>query len=180
MDVLDREIEKRMDFVIVLDKLKALLYKLLSMISLVKEFTKLVEEKRDIRAATPYAYTPPGRLLKEYRTPLPRYEKFVIFPEIASWQTSKGEVVPVYEDFNRRGMEYRLAEFWNVQTEQAIKVLDIKDGIIPENQIWICTLEQAEMYMKAAESFMKEMKPEETRYDHSVYWTDKERDGRSR
>lgn len=29
--------------------------------------------------------------------------------EIASWQTSKGEVVPVYEDFNRQGTDYKLA-----------------------------------------------------------------------
>lgn len=176
--VLDKEFEKRMDFINLLDKLKAILHKLLSMIPMVREFTRLVEEKRDIRAASPYAYTPLGRLLKEYRTPLPQYDRFVIFPEIASWQTSKGEVVPVYEDFNRRGMEYKLAGFWNVQTEQAIKVSEIKDDITPENRI--CTPEQAEVYVKAIESFMEEMKPKEIRYDRSVYRTDKEKDGWSR
>ena len=55
--VLDKEFEKRPDFINVLDKLKAILYKLLSMIPLV----------------------------------------------------SKGEVVPVYEDYNGRGTEYQLA-----------------------------------------------------------------------
>ena len=54
-----------------LDKLKAILYKLLSMIPVVREFARLVEEKRNIRAASPYGYTPLGRLLKEDRTPLP-------------------------------------------------------------------------------------------------------------
>lgn len=137
-----------------------------------------MEEKRDINAVTPYSYTPLGRLLKEYRNPLLRYEKYVSFPEIASWQTSKGEMVPVYEDFNGRGTDYRLAGFRNVQTEQNIRVIDIRVEIIPENRI--CTLEQAEVYVKAVESFMEEMKLEETRYDHSVYWTDKERDGRSK
>ena len=116
------------------------------MIPLVREFARLEEEKRDIRAASPYGYTPLGRLLKEYRTPLPRYNRLVIFPEIASWQTSKGEVVPVYEDYNRRGTDYQLAGFWNMQTEQAVKVSEIRDEIIPENRI--CTLEQAEVYMK--------------------------------
>ncbi|MCI8365602.1 MAG: hypothetical protein HFG34_11750 [Eubacterium sp.] len=178
ISVLDREFEKRLDFINVLDKLKAILYKLLSMIPLVREFARLVEEKRNIKAATPYGYTPLGRLLKEYRTPLPRYERFVIFPEIASWQTSKGEVVPVYEDFNGRGTDYRPAGFRNVQTEQNIRVIDIKDEIIPENRI--CTLEQAEVYVKAVESFMEEMKPEETRYDRSVYRIDKEIDEWSR
>lgn len=178
ISVLDKEFDRRLDFINMLDKLKTLLYKLLSMIPLVREFTKLVEEKRDIKAATAYSYTPLGRLLKEYRTPLPHYEKYVIFPEIASWQTSKGEMVPVYEDFNGRGTDYRLAGFRNTQTEQNIRVIDIKDEIIPENRI--CTLEQAEVYVKAVESFMEEMKPEETRYDHSVYQTDKGRDGWSR
>ena len=156
-----------------LDKLKALLYKLLSMIPVVREFARLVEEKRDIRAASPYGYTPLGRLLKEYRTPLPRYERLVIFPEIASWQTTRGEVVPVYEDFNRRGTEYRLAGFWNVQTEQAIKVLEIRDEITPENRI--CTLEQAEVYMKAVENFMEDMKtPENAKDNRPVYRTHNE------
>ena len=62
---------KRLDIINVLDKLKAILYKLLSMIPVVREFAKLVEEERDIRAASPYGYTPLGRLLREYRTPLP-------------------------------------------------------------------------------------------------------------
>lgn len=153
--VLDKEFEKRLDFINVLDKLKAILSKLLSMIPIVREFARLVEEKRDIRAASPYGYTPLGRLLREYRTSLPRYDRLVIFPEIASWQTSKGEVVPVYEDYNGRGTDYRLAGFWNVQTEQAVKVSEIREEITPEKRI--CTLEQAEVYVKAVESFMEDM-----------------------
>lgn len=44
--VLDKEFEKRLDFINVLDTLKALFYKLLSMIPLVRKFAKFVEEKR--------------------------------------------------------------------------------------------------------------------------------------
>ncbi|MCH5268310.1 MAG: hypothetical protein J1E62_08210, partial [Lachnospiraceae bacterium] len=92
---------------------------------------------------------------------------FVIFPEVASWQTSKGEVIPVYEDFNRRGTSYTLAGFWNIQTDSGIKTSEIKDEITPEN--WICTLEQAEVYIKAVESFMEEMKhAENTKSDRSM------------
>ncbi len=43
--VLDKEFGKRLDFINVLDKLKAILSKLLSMIPLVREFARLVEEK---------------------------------------------------------------------------------------------------------------------------------------
>ena len=179
ISVLDKEFEKRLDFINVLDKLKAILYKLLSMIPIVREFAGLVEEKRDIRAASPYGYTPLGRLLKEYRTPLPRYDRLVIFPEIASWQTSKGEVVPVYEDYNGRGTDYQLAGFWNVQTEQGIKVSEVRDEITPENRI--CTLEQAEVYMKAVESFMEELKPTESaRYNRPMYRTHNEEHERDR
>lgn len=72
----------------VLDKLKSILYKLLSMIPVVREFARLVEEKKDMRTASPYGYTTLGRLLKEYRIPFPRYDRLVIFPEIASWLAS--------------------------------------------------------------------------------------------
>lgn len=65
-----------------------------------------------------------------------------------------------------------------MQTKQTIKVSEIREEIIPENRI--CTLEQAEVYVKAVESFMEEMKPEETRYDRSVYRIDKEIDEWSR
>lgn len=168
--VLDKEFEKRLDFINALDKLKAILYKLLSIIPVVREFARLVEEKRDIRAASPYGYTPLGKLLREYRTSLPQYDRLVTFPEIASWQTSKGEVVPVYEDYNGRGTEYQLAGFWNVQTKQAIKVSEISEEIIPENRI--CTLEQAEVYVKAVENFMEDIKSaESSRNNHPVYQT---------
>ena len=133
-----------------------------------------LDEPENIRAASTYGYTPLGRLLREYRTPLPRYDRLVSFSEVASWQTSQGEVVPVYEDYNGRGTDYRLAGFWNVQTKQAIKVYEIKDEIIPENRI--CTLEQAEVYVRAVESFMEDMKTEErTRDNRPMYRThDKE------
>lgn len=129
-----------------------------------------MEEKRDIRAASPYGYTLLGRLLKEYHTPLPLYDRLVIFLEIASWQTSKGEVIPVYEDYNGCGTEYKQAEFWNVQTKKGIKVSEIRDEITSENRV--CTLEQAEVYIKAVESFMEEVKTtESTRYNRPMYRT---------
>ena len=55
-----------------------------------------------------------------------------------------------------------------MQAEQAAKVSEIREEITPENRI--CTLEQAEVYVKAAESFMEEMKmPENARNNRPVY-----------
>ena len=55
-----------------------------------------------------------------------------------------------------------------MQVEQAAKVSEIREEITPENRI--CTLEQAEVYVKAAESFMEEMKmPENARNNRPVY-----------
>ena len=97
----------------------------------------------------------------------------------ASWQTSKGEVVPVYEDYNGRGTDYQLAGFWNVQTEQGIKASEIRDEITPDNRI--CTLEQAEVYVKAVENFMEELKTTESaKYNRSIYRTQNEENVRGR
>ncbi len=73
----------------------------------------------------------------------------------------------MYEDYNGRGTDYRLAGFWNVQTEQAVKVSEIREEITPENRI--STLEQAEVYVKAVENFMEDMElNDNTKYDHSL------------
>jgi len=56
----------------------------------------------------------------------------------------------------------------NVQKEQAVKVSEIREEIMPENRI--CTLELAEVYVKAVESFMEDMEPEErTRENRPMY-----------
>ena len=57
-----------------------------------------------------------------------------------------------------------------MQTEHGIKVSEIRGEITPENRI--CTLEQAEVYMKAVESFMEELKPTESaKYNRPMYRT---------
>lgn len=74
----------------------------------------------------------------------------------------------MYEDFNGRGTDYKLEGFWNMQTEQGIKVSEIRDEITLENRI--CTLEQVEVYIKAVESFMEELKTTESaRFSSPMY-----------
>lgn len=76
-------------------------------------------------------------------------------------------------------LDYRLVGFWNVQTKQTIKVSEIREEIIPENRI--CTLEQAEVYVKAVESFMEDMESEErARDNHLMYRTQNEKYVRGR
>ena len=54
-----------------------------------------------------------------------------------------------------------------MQTEHGIKVSEIMDEITPKNRI--CTLEQAEVYVKAVESFMEGMETTESARDnHSM------------
>lgn len=80
---------------------------------------------------------------------------------------------------NGRGTEYRLAGFWNEQTEQGIKLSEIRDEITPKNRI--CLLEQAEVYVKAAENFMENLESEErTRENRPMYRTQNEEYVRSR
>lgn len=55
-----------------------------------------------------------------------------------------------------------------MQTEQGIKISEIRDEITPENRV--CTLEQAEVYVKAVESFMEELKSaENNKHDHFIH-----------
>ena len=71
------------------------------------------------------------------------------------------------------GHKHSLWYLWNVQTEQAINVLEIRDEITLENRI--CTLGQAEVYMKAVESFVEDMNtPERARDSCPVYKADKD------
>ncbi len=53
-----------------------------------------------------------------------------------------------------------------MQTKQTIKVSEIREEIIPENRI--CTLEQAEVNVKAVESFMEDMESEERARDNHL------------
>ncbi len=53
-----------------------------------------------------------------------------------------------------------------MQTKQTIKVSEIREEIIPENRI--CTLEQAEVYVKSVESFMEDMESEERARDNHL------------
>lgn len=54
-----------------------------------------------------------------------------------------------------------------------INVYEIKDEITPKNRI--CTLEQAEVYVKAVENFMEDMKkPESAKDNRPIYRTHNE------
>ena len=67
---------------------------------------------------------------------------FVIFPEIASWQTSKGEVIPVYEDFNRRGKVLStiiVADRQNKMRGRPLRILFWKDAELYK-KIWYTVL----------------------------------------
>lgn len=60
------------------------------------------------------------------------------------------------------------------RSNEAIKVLEIRDEITPENRIY--TLEQVEVYMKAVESFMEAMNtPDSVRDKRSMCRTHNEK-----
>lgn len=71
ISVLDKEFDTQPDFINTLDKLKALLYQLFFMLPLVREFTRPVEEKRDIRAAGPVFLYPSRQAVKGIPHPYP-------------------------------------------------------------------------------------------------------------
>lgn len=58
------------------------------------------------------------------------------------WNTSKGEVVPVFSDYHNEGYNYRLVGYRNLETKEQYSVESIQKEIMAENRIG--TLEQLE------------------------------------
>lgn len=58
------------------------------------------------------------------------------------WQTSKGEVEPVFSDYRNEGYGYRLVAYRNLVTKEQYSVESVQEEIKAENRIG--TLEQLE------------------------------------
>lgn len=77
------------------------------------------------------------------------------FPRLMRWETSKGEVAPVFSDYKNEGYDYRLKAYMNVVTKEKYSIDSIQEEIKPENRIG--TLEQLEQGIVAAEEMVQEV-----------------------
>ncbi len=71
------------------------------------------------------------------------------FPRLMRWQTSKGEVSPVFEDFKNEGYCYRMKSYMEIHTRQEYPKELIQSEIKPENRTG--TIEQLAQNVEAVE-----------------------------
>lgn len=95
-----------------------------------------------------------GELLKSFK-------EFIVdgicwFPRLMRWNTSKGEVAPVFCDYKNEGYDYRLKAYMNVVTKKQYSIESIHMEIKAENRVG--TLEQLEQGIVAAEKLIEELR----------------------
>ena len=71
------------------------------------------------------------------------------FARLMRWQTSKGEVSPVFEDNRNEGYYYRLKSYMDIHTRQEYPKELIQPEIKPENRTG--TIEQLAQNVEAVE-----------------------------
>ena len=74
------------------------------------------------------------------------------FPRLMRWQTSKGEVSPVFEDNRNEGYYYRLKSYMDIHTRQEYP----KELIQPENRTG--TIEQLAQNVEVVEKQVQLMR----------------------
>ena len=80
---------------------------------LIEEYANAVEGKREIQAGNSFRglLTALGELLNSFKELI--VDGICWFPRLMRWQTSKGEVAPVFSDYRNEGYNYRLVAYQN-------------------------------------------------------------------
>ena len=92
-------------------------------------------------------FTALGELLNSFKEII--VDGLCWFPRLMRWQTSKGEVSPVFEDYRNEGYCYRLKSYMDIHTRQEYPKELIQLEIKPENRTG--TIEQLAQNVEAVE-----------------------------
>ncbi len=149
------DISKWEQFKNTLTTLKEYISAYLPLSPLIEEFANSVERKNDIVAGNSYRglLTALGEFLRAFKELI--VDGICWFPRLMRWKTSKGEVAPVFSDYQNEGYNYRLKAYRNVMTKEEYSIESIQEEIKPENRIG--TLEHLEQGIVAAETMVREM-----------------------
>lgn len=143
-----------------LEKLKKFIKSYLPFAPLFEEFANKVEsgqkELEEGNSITGYR-TPLGELMESFKEKF--QEHFYWFPRLMRWNTSKGDVAPVYRDVLDNGDCYEIKGYTNVESKAAYRVEDLQGEIRVENRVG--TLEQIEENIEAVEVQMRGIREEE-------------------
>ncbi len=149
LDELDGEIESSNIFLKALRQIKQFIQSYLPFAPLIEEFANHVERGADIEAGNSFRglFTALGELLNSFKEII--VDGLCWFPRLMRWQTSKGEVSPVFEDNRNEGYYYRLKSYMDIHTRQEYPKELIQPEIKPENRTG--TIEQLEQNVEAVE-----------------------------
>ena len=105
----------------------------------IEEFANTVEGGENITAGNSFRgfLSTLGQLLLSFKEIV--QEGFCWFPRLMRWNTSKGEVAPVFRD-DPGGYSYKQEAFRNIETKTIYRAENLKGEICSENRIG--TLEQ--------------------------------------
>ena len=125
-----------------LEKLKSYISSYLPLSPLIEEYSNTVERGEDIEAGNSFRglLNAIGELLKSFKELI--VDGLCWFPRLMRWNTSKGEVAPVFRDYHNEGYNYRLVTYRNLVTKEQYSVECVQREIKAENRIG--TLEQME------------------------------------
>ena len=132
-------------FLKALQKIKQFIQAYLPFAPLIEEFANHVERGEDIAAGNSFRglLTALGELLNSFKEII--MDGLCWFPRLMRWQTSKGEVSPVFEDSRNEGYYYRLKSYMDIHTRQEYP----KELIQPENRTG--TIEQLAQNVESVE-----------------------------
>ena len=149
LDELDGEIESSNIFLKALRQIKQFIQSYLPFAPLLEEFANHVERGADIEAGNSFRglFTALGELLNSFKEII--MDGLCWFPRLMRWQTSKGEVSPVFEDYRNEGYYYRLKSYMDIHTRQEYPKELIQPEIKPENRTG--TIEQLAQNVEAVE-----------------------------
>ncbi len=139
LEIADEELKQKSSFLELLYVVKQMIQSYLPLQPDIEEFANTVERGESITAGNSFRsfLTTLGQLLLSFKEMV--QEGFCWFPRLMRWNTSNGEVAPVFRD-DSDGYNYKLEAFRNVETKAIYRAESLKDEICSENRIG--TLEQ--------------------------------------
>ena len=144
-----------------LSNLKQYIASYMPLSPLIEEYANAVEGKREIQAGNSFRglLTALGELLNSFKELI--VDGICWFPRLMRWQTSKGEVAPVFSDYRNEGYNYRLVAYQNLVTKEQYSVESVQEEIKAENRVG--TLEQLERRIEETEVLVRKLHKDKMR-----------------
>ena len=149
LEIADEELKQKSSFLELLDVVKQMIQSYLPLQPDIEEFANTVERGENITAGNSFRsfLSALGHLLLSFKEMV--QDGFCWFPRLMRWNTSKGEVAPVFRD-DSGGYNYKLEAFRNIETKAIYRAENLKEEICSDNRIG--TLEQLVKHIEIAET----------------------------